>query len=347
MKSKKFVCVMLITAFVLLFLFAAFNFAIDPLFQYHLPWFGMKPIITSERYQNAGVAKTFDYDIALLGNSLSENFLVSDLNNTFGGKAVKLTSSDSYCLDWSYNLSTLKDHPGLKTVLFNFDPYCMKNTYKELKHSVPLYLYDNNYLNDVEYLLNVEITKSFTFNAINSNIAGDYPDYDRLFYWADDWEFGKEAVLKHERKELSSEEHDVEEYKENARKNIELLTPYFERMPDTQFVIFCSPFGMYFWDGEIRENTAVLEEEGYLTALEILTGYDNVQVFLWTDDEMLGIMSNLDNYTDGHHYSPEINKEILRRIKAGEGLLTQENYKEEVDKFFDFIYSFDYDSLFE
>ena len=88
MSGKKFVRISLILTAAFLVLIAVVNIAVDPLFQYHKPWFGLEPVITNERYQNAGVIKHFDFDNAVLGTSLSENFIISEVNDTFGGNLL-------------------------------------------------------------------------------------------------------------------------------------------------------------------------------------------------------------------------------------------------------------------
>ena len=104
MSGKKFVRISLILTAAFLVLIAAVNIAVDPLFQYHKPWFGLEPVITNERYQNAGVIKHFDFDNAVLGTSLSENFIISEVNDTFGGNSVKLTMYGSSIYNMTYQL---------------------------------------------------------------------------------------------------------------------------------------------------------------------------------------------------------------------------------------------------
>ena len=99
MNGKRFVKLSVSFTLVLLLLVGVSQITIDPLFQYHKPWFGLKPVVTDERYHNAGIAKTFDYDNVIIGNSLAENFYVSDVEKMFGGKTVKLTAAGSHTSD--------------------------------------------------------------------------------------------------------------------------------------------------------------------------------------------------------------------------------------------------------
>ena len=61
MNSKKMVIATFSLLLSALLIMGAINFAIDPLFQYHKPWFGLKANIIDSRYQNAGIAKNFEF----------------------------------------------------------------------------------------------------------------------------------------------------------------------------------------------------------------------------------------------------------------------------------------------
>ena len=61
-----------------------------------------------------------------------------------------------------------------------------------------------------------------------------------------------------------------------------------------------------------------------------LLQYKNVRVFCFQAEEE--VITNLDNYMDTIHFSPEINRRMLDHILAGEYELTLDNYEEEIDK---------------
>ena len=179
MNGKKFAKFSISFTLVLLILVGVFHIAIDPLFQYHQPWFGLKPVVTDERYQNAGIAKTFDFENVIIGNSLAENFYVSDVEKVFGGKTVKLTAAGSHTSDWKYTLDILKDRKP-NTILINLDPYIMNTDPENLKHELPKFLYDYNYLNDVNYLLNFSLLNKYTFDMIKKTVLTVSPNIIRV-----------------------------------------------------------------------------------------------------------------------------------------------------------------------
>ena len=77
--------------------------------------------------------------------------------------------------------------------------------------------------------------------------------------------------------------------------------------------------------------------------------FDNVSVYFWTDEQMLRVVSDLDNYVDSFHYAQHINKEMLKRIGNNVGLLPkeEEKWKPLLDGYFDYLENFDYEKLFE
>ena len=348
MTGKKFARITLILTAVLLSSVATVNILIDPLFQYHKPWFGMKSVITNERYQNAGVIKNFDFDNVVMGNSFSENFRLSEVDNIFGGTSSKLTMNGSTALEWSYILSLLYDrshHP--EVIMMNIDPYVFKASTEQTIFPFPSFLYNKNIVDDVEYMFNYSIFNDFTVETINRNIMNDIPENDTLFMWENDFKIGKDYVLKdYQRPKISKENPDINAYVENTTKNLTLLTKYIDLMRETEFIFFVSPFSMAYWDEQSRLNSVAMQKAAYIEMCKVLTCRDNVKLYIWTDDEMLCVMSNLDNYKDTRHYSAAINSDILNRIKENRGLISKENYDLEIERLFRFIETFDYDSLF-
>ena len=49
----------------------------------------------NERYQNDGIIRNFTYDAVITGNSMTENFRTSELNELFGVNAVKVPLNGS------------------------------------------------------------------------------------------------------------------------------------------------------------------------------------------------------------------------------------------------------------
>lgn len=347
MSGKRYVKMTISFTLFLLLLIVMVQVVVDPLLQYHKPWLGMKAVITNERYQDAGVAKHYDYDNVLIGNSLSENFYVSDINKMFGGQSVKLTMEGSHALDWTYVLDIVKKkHP--KYILMNLDTGILSADPNKMKHELPEYLYDNIWFNDLNYLLNFEILNKFTIETLYANKSGRIPDYNKVFIWNENRKTSRADALKHyKRPPKSNASHNSEVFLMNATANMELLSKYYIECPDTQFVFFCSPFSILSWDRENQGNNLKVWRKVYLKLFGDLIKEKNVSVYFWIDKKMLDTICNLDNYVDEMHYNISVCKMMTTRISKKEGLLNNKNYKDRINRFFDFLDTYDYDSIFQ
>ena len=348
MKSKSFIISVVSLALAALIGIGGINILIDPLFLYHKPLFGLEPVITNERYQNAGVAKNFDFDNVIIGNSMSQNFKPSFFEDCFYGTTVKLTAAGSHAIDWTYILEILENRDKQpQNIIINFDPFIFDSSSTETKHYLPDYLYDNNVLNDVNYLYNFSILKDYTFKTIKANLNKSVPEIDRLFVWDDDKTKADRFVLSDfDRADKVSDSPDIEDALNLAIENVNLLIPYFESMKETDFTLFFSPFSIVYWDEQNQLNKIELWKTVYSEVCKILVNYDNIHLYLWTDDTMMDIITNLDNYRDSSHYVSEISQEIVSRIANQNGKLTPDNYLDEINKFFEFISNYDYEQIF-
>ena len=216
-----------------------------------------------------------------------------------------------------------------------------------LKHELPTYLYDYNYLNDVNYLFNFAIVNQYTYQTIKKNRADKIPDYNKVFCWDETIKTGREETLKHyHRPEKGSEQINADELKQTALSNMDNLNKYYQEMPDTQFVFFCSPFSILFWDNVNQNNGLDAWRETYLTVIGDLVKNKNVSVYFWNDQEMIDTICNLDYYTDEAHYNVDVCKMICNRISNNQGLMNQSNYQDSVNQFFDYLKMYDYDAIF-
>ena len=347
MNSKKMIIATISLLLCALLMTGTINFIVDPLFQYHKPWLGLEPVVTNERYQNAGIAKNFDFENVVIGNSMSQNFIVSDVEKAFGGTTVKLTASGSHILDWTYLLNILskkQSHP--KNILFNLDTGFFDASDNKTKHQLPTFLYDYNYLNDVEYLFNFTLMRNYTFETIKANLDNSIPDYNEIFVWQNENELGKEFVLKNYVAPESKTDNSMKKF--YTQGNLQLLQKYIEEMPDTQFVFFCSPFSVLYWKEIVDSNQLSSYKSEFEKTFDFMSQYDNVTVYFWTDEEMLDIISDLNNYRDSSHYSFYISKDIIQRIDNNFGILPKEKqlWMPLLTDFFNYLENFDYNSIF-
>ena len=96
-------CAMLILAIAGASLLVIF---VDPFQVYRLATLYMPPIDnTTQVYANAGIARNYDYDSAIVGTSVTENFRPSQMDELLGGRFIKLCTQSGT----AYNHALLMD----------------------------------------------------------------------------------------------------------------------------------------------------------------------------------------------------------------------------------------------
>lgn len=331
MSSTKFLKHFFITVAALLFACAFLVVLFDPFFQYHKPLTGLKAVLTDKEYQCTGSLKTFDYDSVIAGSSVAENYNNGWFNEGFHCQSIKAIRSYGATADLCYLLDIAFAHQELKYVFYNLDPSAL-STEPETTYELtgcPMYLYDDNYLNDVEYLLNKDVLMEKIPYLIANSTIGDYDENDS-YNWAQWKSFNSDMVLGlYIRKPSISEMKPEDHYEELLTQNIRLLTDRIEAHPETEFYIFVPPYSMMWWDNLYREG----ETNAYLynmqRAMEALIPYENVKFFYFQNDR--DIITNLEYYMDTLHFSPEINQYICNCLINDENRLTEENYLKAIE----------------
>lgn len=337
----------LISTISILFIIALGVVAIDPFYHYHKPLPGLKAVLTEKEYQCIGSIRHFDYDAVIAGSSVAENYNNKWFDERFGCRSVKAIRSYGATADLCYFLDEAFKANELKYVFYNIDPAALKaDTYTTFEETgCPMYLYDNNPLNDVKYLFN----KDVIFERIPYYIAKSYSsDYEEglSYNWGQWKEFNLDMCtglyLRHP---YIDEMKDIHIYDDKLEGNIGLIEKQIVNHPETEFYLFFPPYSMLWWDNTFREG----ETEFYLyameTAIDRLSSYENVSMSFFMNDRE--IITNLDsNYMDTLHFSPDINYYISASLAEGSHMVNKDNLVSTIDNMRNLAYEIT-DSLME
>lgn len=324
---------------------------IDPYFHYHAPLECFQYPLYDERYQNDGIIKHFSYDAIITGTSMTENFMVSDLNEAFDVEAIKIPFFAASYKEIDQNIrKAIEVNPNIKIVLRGLDYSYIEHDKDFMQYGIqyPTYLYDDNILNDVNYILNKSILYNGTLRVVDYTKTGSTTtSFDEYVNWNADCVFGKTAVSKNYTRstKVKGESNLTDEQKENIRLNIEQnVTQIAAENRDIDFYLFWTPYSIYFWDN--LNQTGCLEKQLQIDkyASKLLMEYENIHLFSFYDNyEMI---CNLDNYKDIYHYGEWINKDMIKWMKDDRYQLTKENYDEYWDSIHEFYTTYDYEALF-
>lgn len=323
---------------VLLLLCMALVILFDPFYQYHKPLPGLKAVLSDKEYQCVGTLKNFDYDSVIAGSSVAENYNNRWFDEGFDCTSIKAVRSYGATADLCYLLDIAFEKQDLKYVFYNMDPSSLSadpvTTYEST--GCPMYLYDDNHFNDIQYLLNKDILFEKIPYMIANSFIGDY-DEGNSYNWAQWKTFSEDMLFSQYHRKADIEEMKPADYsKENLEGNLALLTKQIEGHPETTFKIFVPPYSMLWWDSIYRTG----DTESYLynmeKAMETLLTYDNVELYFFLNDRE--IVTNLNNYMDLLHFSAEVNEYICNSLIDGTHRVTRENYKQVMDDMRSFSY---------
>ena len=329
--SSNFIKRLLKAVLIMLVIVGVIVFVFDPFYHYHRPWFGMKSVLNDKEYQCIGTLRNFDYDTLLVGSSVMENNDNSWYDEAYGVKSIKAIRSYGATADLCYLMDVAYENHDIRYVFYNIDPSSLyadpQTTYEST--GCPMYLYDKNPFNDVQYLFNKDVLLEKIPYQVASNLSGD--NKDSLSYnWAQWKTFSEEGTLgvyfrSNEVKEMLPKT----AYADKAAENIALLTGEVQAHPDTEFIFFYPPYSMLWWDMTYRagETDAILYCEKEMT--RALLQYENVRVFCFQNEPE--VTTDLNNYMDTLHFSPEINRLMLDQMIAGENEMTLDNYEAVID----------------
>ena len=295
---------------------------IDPFQVYRLATRYMPPIDnTTQVYANAGIVRNYDYDSAIVGTSVTENFSPSQLDTLLGGRFIKLCTSAGTAYNHALLLDLAFETHEMKRVIYGLDVYSFIAELDETGSEVPMYLYDHNPFNDAQYWLNRSVLGSFLPRCLRAwGKTQDDSIRDSMYNWAGRDLYGLIALYNAQFSPVEPmKPADYSSGAALANLNTHVI-PFITAHPETQFDFFFPPYSAAEWS--TMQAKGILESMLNLRGLcyDALSQYDNVTIhdFSAREDWVL----NLDNYKDTLHYGQWINDAIAEDIAARSCMVT-------------------------
>ena len=295
---------------------SALVIVIDPFQVYHLATRYMPPIDnTTQVYANAGIVRNYEYDSVIVGTSVTENFRPSQMDDLLGGRFIKLCTSAGTAYNHAILLDLAFETHDIQRVVYGLDVYSFIAGLDQTGSDVPMYLYDHNPFNDVQYWLNRSVLGSFLPRCLRA--CGQTQDdsiRDSMYCWAGKDNYGLIALYNAQFTPPQTTQ-PADKYIALARQNLEThVIPFITAHPQTQFDFFFPPYSAAEWSS--MQSKGSLESMLALRGLcfDVLSAYDNVTLhdFAAREDWVL----NLNNYKDTLHYGQWINDAIVNDVAA-------------------------------
>ena len=336
------------TAFILILflLTAALVIYVDPFFQYHAPLDYFPYLVDNQLSQNPGMAKNMEYNSVILGSSMTVNFNTHWFEELLGLHALKLCYSGAYPKDQSNIMDIVFDSGNrVDAVFLGVDVMTYSGDVDETKYPIPEYLYDDNYLNDVQYIYNKDVVLNYILRPLadpdKTDLATVYQSW-----WTDEYYNIQWVMHNYEPSEPVESVTPAETYIERVDRNLRAnICPYIEQNPDTTFYIFFPPYSILYWNNVIVENHLEATMAEYQYIAETMLAYDNVRVFFFADQEQ--IVTDLNNYADYTHYHKDINRYMTECFADGTcEVKNADEMKGALDNMRAVIDRFDFEELF-
>lgn len=335
MKAKKWIKLLILILILNIIIVASVNYLVDPFQLYRVKTF--YPVsfdIKDQRYKNAGFSKNYDFNSLILGTSMTENFVINEVEEILNfSKVIKLCISGGTGKEQNITLQTAIDNnKHLKNVLWGLDIFSFIGEPDKLKfgkNSFPYYLYDNNISNDYKYLLSMNTLENSFKILTNSEKKSSNYDYNKMYQWQHkaEKEFKVENVYKAwEKRKTGFNNNSISEQKFNYLKNnfyVNFLS-LIQNNPQINFKIFFPPYSILTFKTFEEQDliSDILEFKKYI--YNSLLPYQNVKIYDFQTEK--SITHNLSNYKDLSHYHQKVNYWILEQIKENKYLITKENY---------------------
>lgn len=312
----------LITASALVFsllLIVALVVIVDPFEIYHRALFYNPPYDSkTQMYAGAGVAKSYTYDSAIIGSSVTENCTPSVYDDALGGRFVKLSMNAGLSLDHAKMMEIAFRTHDIKRIVYGLDFFSFSNYYTNQKAVTPDYLYDANLFNDVKYWFN----KSVLFAEIPKALSRiGTPDEDMcrdaMYAWAPPdmpGESGLRAMT-----DLSGPipaQIDIARGLELAHLSLEHnVLPFIRANRSTTFTMFFPPYSIYYWaDQAVQGELDTRIAQKNLIAQALL---EEPNVELYDFQAHFDWVNNHDLYYDLIHYIACVNDNMAYAMAGG------------------------------
>ncbi|WP_223067291.1 copper amine oxidase N-terminal domain-containing protein [Paenibacillus caui] len=315
-------------------LVGSYVYLIDPLQFYHKASFYTPKFSWEERYQNPGLARNYKYDTIIIGSSMTENFLPSEVGAKLGGSVLKLSIAGSTAKEQNLTANVAFRTGQVKQVLWGLDYFAFRGNHVSDQGDFPYYLYDTNIFNDYKYIFNESnIENAYYAIKDSKKRAANHTSLERLNNWDRSVKYGSERVIKnweaarYNESAYGDNEDPLESVKQSFDDNVLSLV---KDHPETTFYFYYPPYSILrqqvWYTTNPQRYANQLEMKRYM--FEKLSSFSNVSIHEFQTE--VDITYNLDQYKDLSHHSGAINSVIVDEISKGNHQVTAESLERNI-----------------
>lgn len=349
--SKKFLLYFFGSLAGFLLLIALFVYILDPFFQYRIrdDRYILNPI-----YNNVGLAKNYDYNTAIIGSSMTQNYDLSILERDSLIKPVKLASG-AMTIDEMQFLYNQTNQEKTNRYIISLDMIQFNEWLPAFRY--PSYLFEGGILDRLQYFYAYESTLRYGLTDLlmvpymTFTKEEDLPQKVKFRTHIDDiGNFSLDAVY-NDAERIKRMYHSGQtisyanpfEMNVRMKSNIDNLLRNIdlEKNKDKEYTFILPPYSALYWHitKEDQYFYNILNNIKYLC--RATEKYDNVRIqFYYNLDEI----TDLARYSDVTHFDPQLSNFILENRENDQYRITTENMDQWLKDFDDRIIQYRVDN---
>lgn len=296
----------------------AFNAWVDPFQHYHLSTrFPPRFYTLHHRWIDPGLARNGVYDVALSGSSIMENTRNDVIAAACGGPAVNLSMPAMSAAEQRLILEVAlrSRRPRRAIVVLDFNEFAgAPDARQEVAGPLPRYLYDDNPLNDLPYVMSWDILRRSWSIVRDVRDAEFRTDAGAPWYWAPRKTFGRAVVLDGlDLARLNSRFQQPARTLEGMRASFERnILPLLVSYPKTRFDLVWPPYSILVWLDFAQRDQLDLTLAFKRDVAAATRGLPNVH--LHDLQAEASITHDLDRYTDIYHFDAAVNDWMIDAV---------------------------------
>lgn len=308
------------------------NFAVDPLQIYRRAAY---PAIYSEnqRHQNAGLVRTHDYSIVIVGTSHTENVSPRWVERLLGGRAIKLAVEGSRAAEQAALVEAAIATGRVERVIWGLDHLAFRDSPWSPwgDDALPRHLYQPSLATVGRYLLSLD-TLRLSGDAL---LGRGHHDLETLNRWAETSRFGPERVeaswRRIRRNVIREKARPGADFSPTAPRTRRKVDAFLGRLvrahPEVEFDLFFAPYSVVAYvvdrlvsDHELEERLAFKR-----SVVSLVGSAPNVRIYDFQTER--AITHDLTRYKDVHHFDARVSDGIVRAIQTGVGRVDPATYE--------------------
>ncbi|MFA9560393.1 hypothetical protein ACERII_24130 [Evansella sp. AB-rgal1] len=315
MNEKKYIIAFASFVLLLMGIISTFNFVVDPFHFYRINTF-YKPQYSESmaRYELPGIINNIDYDMLMVGTSMSRNFSEEYMNEVLKKETFNAALPSGKAKEQAMIVNLALKNSNLEDIFWELNMYSFEGSPDEvLEQNIPFpyHFYDRNPITDFKYLVSWDTVER------SIDILENYDEYQEMDIY-EIYKFGQNVppLTKESIGDISLITTDsylnyrftsaalMESFEQN-------VLPFVEKNPHITFTFYYVPYPitnhLYFYN---LNNRYIDERELFkLKVFQALNGYDNVKIYDFQDEKE--ITHKISNYMDSVHYYMETNHQLF------------------------------------